>query len=136
MSIDLLKRFTVLAVLAVSVSVSIAAGTCIADAPRVVKATPDDGDQKVDPKLDLLVVEFDQDMDTGGQSLCGIQKADVAGEPRWKGKRVFEIPIKLKPSQKYQWSVNCPSFRNFKSEDGESAVIYPLRFKTAAAGKK
>jgi hypothetical protein len=110
-------------------------GRCLAEAPKVVKATPDDGDKGVDPKLTLLVVEFDQDM-SPGMSLCGIADADVAGKPRWKSKRVFELPLKLKPNHKYEWSINCPSARNFKSAAGESAAIYPIRFKTAAPGAK
>ncbi len=103
--------------------------------PKVVKVEPDDGDKAVDPKLAVLRVEFDQDMDKG-MSPCGLEKSDIAGDPKWTSNRVLEIPITLKPNRQYKWSINCKSFQNFKNVAGESAVIYPLVFKTRAAGAK
>lgn len=112
------------------------AATCSAAPPRVISAQPDDGDEDVDPKLAVLRVEFDQDMGTGGYSLCGVQEADAAGRPQWKNKRVIEMPITLQAGRNYTWSVNCNSARNFRSATGEPAVIYPLRFRTRGAEGK
>ena len=43
-----------------------------ADEPRVIKAVPEDGAVDVDPGLEEIRIEFDQDMDTGiGWSICG-----------------------------------------------------------------
>src|SRR5690606_13551166 len=68
--------------------------------PRVVKAVPDNGDREVDPALKQLRIEFDQDMQPGGHSICGARGLDITGKPRWANKRTFILPMKLKPGQR------------------------------------
>ncbi len=111
-----------------------AAGAAPGGAPKVIKATPDNGDEDVDPKLKRIRIEFDQDMSAGGFSICGGQGLEITGKPRWASKRVFEMPVKLKPDQTYEFSVNCPNAKNFKSAAGTPAEIYPITFKTLAPG--
>lgn len=104
--------------------------------PRVVKAAPDNGDRDVDPALKQLRIEFDQDMQPGGMSICGAQGLDITGKPRWANKRTFILPVNLKPGQKIELSVNCPSAQNFRSIGGESAIAYPITFEVLKAGAK
>lgn len=101
--------------------------------PKVVKATPDNGDTDVDPTLREYRIEFDQDMDQTGWSLCGTGP-EVTGKPRWLTKRVLVVVVKLEPDRSYGFSINCPVGMNCKSASGESAEIYPIRFTTASAG--
>ena len=105
-----------------------------AASPRVVKAEPDNGDRDVDPALKQLRIEFDQDMQPGGFSICGAQGLETAGRPRWQNKRTFILPVQLKPGQKVELSVNCPSAQNFKSAGGESAEVYPITFEVRKVG--
>jgi len=127
-----LRRWAWLGCLALFVG----AGSSIvsAAAPRVIAASPDDGDEDVDPGTAVLRIEFDQDMNQQGLSLCGVQKADAAGKPRWTSPRVIELPIQLAPDRAYAWSINCQNARNFRGTNGEAAQIYPLRFQTRSAG--
>ncbi|MBL9124420.1 MAG: hypothetical protein JNG90_12365, partial [Planctomycetaceae bacterium] len=104
-----------------------------AAAPRVIAASPDDGDDDVDPGTAVVRIEFDQDMNQQGLSLCGVQQGDAAGKPRWTGPRVIELPIRLVPDRAYAWSVNCQHARNFRGTNGAAAQIYPLRFHTRSA---
>jgi hypothetical protein len=108
-----------------------------AQAPRVIKAIPDNGDTDVDPALKEIVVEFDQDMSRDGHSICGGGESfpEILSPPRWKGNRTVRIPVKLKPDHLYELGINCPSFRNFRSEKGEAVVPYPISFQTRSAGK-
>src|SRR5262249_51261770 len=106
--------------------------------PHVTKATPDNGDSDVDPGTKELRIEFDQDMSHTGHSLCGGGPAfpEIDGKPHWADQRVFIIPVKLKPNHQYSFSVNCPAATNFRSSAGEPAEMYPISFKTGAAGKR
>jgi hypothetical protein len=116
-----------------------ATATARADAPKVVEAKPDDGEMDVDPATRELRVTFDQDMDRGGFSIVGggpTFPGDPAGRPRWVDARTVVMPLKLKPNQSYQLSINSARFQNFKNKQGESAVPYPIRFRTGAARAK
>jgi hypothetical protein len=75
----------------VGVAVVLAGGAGVfAGAPTVIKATPDDGDDGVDPNLREIRIEFDQDMRTRGFSVCGggPKFPNIIGNPRWASKRV------------------------------------------------
>jgi hypothetical protein len=115
-----------------------AAAGVLAEPPRVVRMWPDHGDSGVDPALSEIRVEFDQDMNPGGRSICGggpsFPKLD--GSQRWDSPRVMVIPVKLEAGHEYRLNVNCPSARNFRSAAGEPAESTPLRFTTAKPGEK
>jgi len=106
--------------------------------PKVAKTVPESGDQNVDPSLRQIRIEFDQDMSQGGYSVCGggPKYPKTIGKPKWVNKRTLAIRVKLQPNHEYELSVNCQSYRNFKNLQGESAVIYPIKFKTTIAGEK
>ena len=40
--------------------------------------------------------------------------------------------VRLQENHEYNLSANCPSAKNFKSVDGEAAVIYPIKFRTGS----
>lgn len=103
--------------------------------PTVVRAVPDNGDIDVDPKLTEIRIEFDQDMNPGGYSICGSGPGmpQATGEPRWKNRRVFVIPVRLEPGREYTFAVNCPAASNFKNLAGQSAVMYPITFRTSGS---
>lgn len=100
--------------------------------PRVIEATPDNGDTEVDPHLKEIRIRFDQDMTQPDRSICGGGPAfpKTSGAGHWLTKRVFVLPVKLEPTHDYELSINCPSARNFRSAGGEEAAIYPIRFRT------
>ena len=109
-----------------------------AASPRVIKTIPENGDQNVDPGLQKIRIEFDQDMSRGGYSVCGVgpKYPKTIGKAKWINKRTLVMRVKLEPTHEYELSVNCQSYRNFKNIQGESAVIYPIKFKTTAVGEK
>src|SRR5437867_7985323 len=103
-----------------------------ADSPKVVKASPDNGDTDVDPNLKEIRIEFDQDMLSGSHSVCGGGDTfpQQSGKLHWANKRTFVIPVKLEPNHDYHIGINCPAAMNFKSVGRESVEPYPISFKT------
>lgn len=105
-------------------------------APPIVERTwPDHGEVDVDPQLREIRVKFDRPMHPGGRSVVGGGPAfpEIDGEMRWEDERTFVIPVRLKPGQWFELSINSDTFRNFQATNGESAEWYPIRFKTRAA---
>jgi len=102
--------------------------------PKVVEIIPENGAQNVDPKLKQIRVVFDQDMNTRGYSVCGggPKFPKMTGKPRWLDRRTLVMSVSLLADHEYQFSINCPSARNFRSVRGESVVPYPVRFKTVS----
>ncbi len=105
-----------------------------ADPPRVVEVVPDHGDVGVDPSLGEIRVVFDQGMQ-GGHSICGGGPTfpRITGKARWESPRVLVVPVAVEPGHRYQMSINCASFRNFRSPAGEACEIVPVAFTTAPA---
>ena len=117
----------------------LAASTVLAAPPKVVKATPDNGDQNVDPGLKMLRIEFDQPMDHSGMSIVGggpkFPKL-IGTRPRWLNDRTMVMNWKLEPNHEYWLSINSSTFTNFRSKTGDPAEPYPIAFKTAATTAK
>ncbi len=108
-----------------------------AQAPKVIRAVPDHADGGVDPGLTELRVEFDQDMNQRGMSVCGGGPGfPVSGRPRWLDARTIVMPIALEPGKSYSLSINCESANNFRSTAGVPAEIYPIQFACARAGER
>lgn len=105
-----------------------------ADQPHVVEVTPGHGDVVDAAAVREFRVRFDRDMSPRGQSACGVQGDWVqpGAAPRWEDDRTWVLPVRLLPGRNYSWSVNCPSFRNFRSADGAEAEPYPVTFRTLA----
>jgi hypothetical protein len=128
------RKFPIFIALIILTIISISAN---ASPPKVIKTIPENGDQNVDPRLWQIRVEFDQNMGTKEYSVCtGTSSPKIIGKPTWINKRTVIIGVKLEPNREYELSINCQSYRNFRNLQGESAVIYPVKFKTAAAGGK
>jgi carboxyl-terminal processing protease len=121
-----------IAVLLATVALHAAA---LAAPPKVVKASPDDGQVNVDPaKTTELRIEFDQRMDTaGGWSIVGGGDSfpEVVGKPTWAGDRTLVLRVRLRPDHDYSLSVNSDRFSNCRSAAGEPAEPYPIAFSTA-----
>src|SRR5215213_2727871 len=83
--------------------------TVLAEAPKVVKATPDNGETDVDPATKEIRVEFDQPMNTkGGWSIVGggEQFPKLVGKPKWINNKTISISVKLEPEHEYWLSMN------------------------------
>ncbi len=106
--------------------------------PKVIRTIPENGDQNVDPGLRNIRIEFDQNMNQGGMSICGSGPSfpKTAGKPKWINKKTLVMRVKLQPNHEYELSANSQSYKNFKNVQGESAVVYPIKFKTTTAGEK
>jgi hypothetical protein len=129
-----MKKYSILLNLVAVVILLSMAGLSNAAPPKVIKMIPKNGQQDVDPALKQISIEFDQDMNIAGFSICGGGPSlPELGKPRWLNKRTLVADVKLKPNYEYQMSINCPSYQNCKSVNGESAEIYPVNFKTASA---
>jgi hypothetical protein len=115
----------------------LAAAVVHAAPPKVVKATPDNGDVDVDPALNQIVVVFDQPMNQSGRSITGGGDSfpKIEGQIHWTDARTIVIPVKLEPDHDYRLSMNSVSYRNFTNTAGESAVPYPISFSTAPPNK-
>lgn len=107
-----------------------------ADPPRVVSASPDNGQTDVNPATKQLRIVFDQPMDPGGWSIVGggPNFPKLIGKPRWVDDRTLVVDVQLKADQDYALSINNPTFTNFRNVQGEPAVPYPIAFTTAATG--
>jgi len=67
-----------------------------------------------------------------GYSVCGggPRFPNLVGKPGWLNRRTFVMKVQLEADHVYEFDINCPSAGNFKNVRGESAEIYPIRFKT------
>ena len=113
------------------------ASVALAQPPRVVHATPDDGQKGVDPAATReLRIVFDQPMDHGGRSVVGggDEFPKLVGKAHWTDEKTFVWAIKLQPDHDFWLSINSDRFTNFASAAGESATPYPISFHTRGAG--
>ncbi len=106
-----------------------------AASPRIVKMIPANGAQDVDPKLEAIVVTFDRPMKDKQWAVMRLSDnfPEMAGALSYdKDRKVFTIPVKLKPDTEYELGLNADGFLVFRSEAGD--ILYPvvIRFKTLA----
>jgi len=103
--------------------------------PKVVETVPRNGDLNVDPDLQELRFVFDQDMSADGYSICGGGPLfpKTVGRPRWADSRTLVMRVQLAADHEYRLSINCPAAQKCRNIAGESAVPYPVQFRTAAA---
>ncbi len=119
------------------VCLAVSASAVIAAPPRVIRAVPDNADEFVAATTTEMLLEFDQDMNPAGWSICGggPRFPAPAGRPSWKTPRRLSIPVTLEPGHTYSFSANCPAAHKFRSAAGEPAIPYPIQFSTAKAGE-
>jgi len=110
------------------------ATSLLAVPPKVVETVPRNGDLNVDPDLRELRFVFDQDMSTGGYSICGGGPLfpETVGRARWADSRTLVMRVQLAADHEYRFSVNCPAAQKCRNVAGESALPYPVQFRTAA----
>lgn len=108
----------------------------IATPPRVVSVQPPNGETAVDPATAEIRIEFDQEMDRTGYSVCGggQEFPKLAGPGRWASARVFTLSVQLEPEHEYRFSINCPTGQRFRNSAGEPVENTPVRFRTGKAG--
>lgn len=116
--------------------VCLAAAVCFARPPKVIRIFPENGATDVPPGPCTIRILFDQDMRSGGYSICGGGEnfPDIVGDPKWVGKRAFAFTARLKPDHYYTFGINSPSAKNFKSTSGEPAEVLVVQFHTAGGG--
>lgn len=117
------------------IALSMLCTTVRAEPPKVVKASPDNGDENVDPATRELRVVFDQPMEPTGFSVVGggPNFPETFGKPRWQDAKTFVMRMRLKPNHQYHLSLNNDTFTNFRGKKGEAATPYPISFKTGTA---
>ncbi len=107
--------------------------------PRILKMTPENGDQDVDPALTEIVVTFDRPMGKGFSWTGGGEQFPTVPEgekPRWSPDRMTAtLPVALKPNAAYRLGLNSQSFKNFASADGVPLAPMVYEFRTSAGGK-
>jgi hypothetical protein len=125
-------------VVTAAISLGTAPDNALAETPRVVEMSPENGATDVAPGTDELRVVFDRDMTTKGFSFCGGGPAfpPIQGNPKWINKRTIVAKVKLEPDHDYSCSLNCPAAQNFRSADGTPLEPVPWTFSTSAAEKK
>jgi Peptidase family S41/Bacterial Ig-like domain len=108
--------------------------TASAAPPKVIKAVPDNGAVNVSPNLKEIRITFDQPMDKGTSVVGGGEEfPQIQGRPSWINDRTIAIRVKLQPNHPYWLSINNQKFQNFTNVTGESAVPYPIKFRTGTA---
>jgi hypothetical protein len=117
-------------------ALGLASAAASAEAPKVIKASPDNGDAAVDPATKELRIKFDQDMDVrAGYSVVGGGPTfpQVLAKPKWEDARTLVVSIKLEPDHDYWLSINSDRFANTRGKNGEPATPYPIAFSTGPA---
>lgn len=102
--------------------------------PKVVSMIPANGAQDVDPSLTAIQVIFDRPMADKSWSLVG-------GGPHCpktgKGahfdaqRKIWTIPVELKPDWSYEFMLNSETYDAFRSEEGAPLEPVSVTFKTA-----
>jgi hypothetical protein len=108
----------------------------LAGPPKVVSITPTNGAAEVDPGLTEIKVVFDRPMRDQSWSFVSREEGDphtpqIHGQIHYDATRTtWTAPVKLKPNWKYEFGLNDPDFRNFKSEAGVSLDPIWVTFRT------
>ncbi len=103
------------------------------NSPRIVSLLPPNGAQDVDPDLQAIVVTFDRPMKDGQWAVMRLSDKfpEKGGEVFYdETKKVFTIPVKLKPDTEYELGLNAEGVYAFASEDGDPLYPVVIRFKT------
>lgn len=102
-------------------------------APRVVSMTPENGDTDVDPALKEIRVVFDRPMRDQSWSVVGGGEhfPETTGPCRYDEERkVFILPVGLRPEWEYQFWLNRGQYASFVSEEGYPLESVAVTFRT------
>ena len=99
--------------------------------PQIVKTFPDFGDCSVDPSIKEVIIEFNQDMNSGMSLVNCPDMPNITGQAKWIDKRKLSIPVKLYSNRIYQLAFNNERFSNFTNEAGvplnQTLLIFQTR---------
>lgn len=104
--------------------------------PRVVKTSPEQGADGVEPNLKEISVTFDRPMRNNTWSwVLQPQRGEFPGAADGKPSFVEDgltcrLPVSLKPDTVYAVSINSYEHTGFKSQSGTPALPFGLAFKT------
>jgi hypothetical protein len=104
-----------------------------ANSPRIVSLLPPNGARDVDPNFRAIVVTFDRPMKDGQWAVMRFNDKfpEKGGEVFYdETKKVFTIPVKLKPDTEYELGLNADGVYGFASEAGDPLYPVVIRFKT------
>jgi hypothetical protein len=102
--------------------------------PKIVSLVPANGDQRVNPGLKALRVEFDRPMRDKSWALVGggPHFPEIVGPCAYDAKcTTWTCPVKLKPNWDYVIRLNAGSFTAFRSREGVPLEPVVVRFRTA-----
>lgn len=105
----------------------------LARAPKIVRMIPANGATDVDPNLTEIKVYFDRPMRDGSWSVVGggPNYPETAGRCRYDEERkVFTLPVRLKPGWKYKFWLNRGKYTAFRSEEGIELQSVEVTFQT------
>jgi uncharacterized protein (TIGR02145 family) len=108
----------------------------IFNAPGVTKTSPEFGDWQVDPNLKEIVIQFDQEMQSGYSIVDSKYQIKYTGKPTWKNSKTIVLPVKLESDCFYEIPLNSNKYRNFVSKDGAPLNPTVLYFHTKKADLK
>jgi len=114
----------------------------VASGPVTVISTyPQNGDIKVDPKLENIRVRFSEAISPLGNSFCNTDEGAPVpfdGKPIFtEGNKLCTYAVKLEPGTAYAVSFNSPGYDGFRSEVGGVPLTqYLLKFTTSGEPKK
>jgi hypothetical protein len=104
-------------------------------APKIASLIPADGAQDVDPRLKTITIAFDRPMKDRSWAVIVLGGRDhfpeVAGQVSFDAaRRVFTMPVKLKPDWEYEFGLNANDNTAFQSEEGVPLIPVTVKFKT------
>jgi hypothetical protein len=105
--------------------------------PKIVSLVPADGARDVDPGVTAIVITFDRPMK---DRAWGVMRRDgnmpeITGDVFYdEARKVFTIPVKLKPDTDYVVGLNSENALAFQDEEGNPLVPTTFRFKTGPRG--
>jgi hypothetical protein len=106
-----------------------------AKAPKVLSMIPPNGATDVDPDLTVITIVFDRAMSAGSWSVVGggPHFPETTGRPSYdEDRRVFSLPVNLKPSWTYRFMLNSSKYTAFRSADGTPLEPVEVTFTTRA----
>jgi len=101
--------------------------------PKIVAIQPANGDEKVDPNTDIIIITFDREMKDLSWAFNRGNGTfpTVDGKPAYEnGNKVLKLKVKLIPNTVYEFWLNSETNLGFKSADNMPLVPTLIKFKT------
>lgn len=101
--------------------------------PKILWMSPTNGASLVDPGVTNFQVAFDRPMRDGSWALVGdrAQCPEGTAPPRYdSARKLWSVPVKLKPEFTYQFMLNADEFESFCSQEGVPLEPVPVKFTT------